>query len=135
MGRLTQSKKGNFPEMLKKCRGNISAACRALDIERKCYYRWCEADQEFAKVTNEIIDDLADGNLDNAKDVMLDLVFVQKIFPAVKWYIQTNALRRIHDEEKRQIEVKCGLEDAFQDMAARKMAYLENKPSKQNKGE
>ena len=51
---------------LEKNLGNISKACKKVDISRQCFYRWKEEDPKFAERVediNELIIDFAESHL------------------------------------------------------------------------
>src|ERR1700676_5470900 len=46
-------KKNKFPAVLKQYHGIVTDACKAFDISRSTYYKWREADPEFALECDE----------------------------------------------------------------------------------
>lgn len=46
--------------------GNITASCKAANIDRKTYYNWLKADPQFAAA----VDDLAESNIDFAESCL-----------------------------------------------------------------
>lgn len=47
-------KKHTFIQALKESFGNISKACKAVDVSRGCYYKWLDNDEEFKEEINNI---------------------------------------------------------------------------------
>jgi hypothetical protein len=47
------NKKKQFPNALKKSMGIVTTACNALSISRTTYYKWYEADPDFAAECDE----------------------------------------------------------------------------------
>jgi hypothetical protein len=61
-----EKKKERMIEALKRTRGDISAACRALNVSRRTFYNWKEDDEAFAEAYEQIQDEW----LDHAESVV-----------------------------------------------------------------
>jgi len=63
----TAKKKAEFLIALEEKAGNISKACKAINIGRMTYYDWLESDKEFAKAVEEVNEALIDWGEDALK--------------------------------------------------------------------
>lgn len=68
ISQITQLKKQKFIEAYKTTMGNITDSASIAGIERRTYYNWLEADQEFAM---QILDSEADLN-DEIRQVLIN---------------------------------------------------------------
>ena len=59
-------KKKAFLAKMESTLGNITASCKAANINRSTYYDWMEKDPKFAKAVNE----LAESNIDFAESCL-----------------------------------------------------------------
>ena len=59
-------KKKAFLAKMESTLGNITASCKAANINRSTYYDWMEKDPKFAKAVNE----LAEANIDFAESCL-----------------------------------------------------------------
>jgi hypothetical protein len=121
MSQMGRAKKREFITRLRLRNGNINATCKSLNMSRSSYYRWIAEDPVFKAQADEAIEDIVGENVDQVKDVILDLALKDRMFPACKYYLETNGLRLLQCEQRKQIEVQHStLESDYEKIAMRK---------------
>jgi hypothetical protein len=89
----TALKKRQFLEVFEAKAGNISKACKAINIDRGTYYNWMEKDKKFASAVDDINESLIDWaedalkkNIQNGKET--SLIFFLKTKAKHRGYIE-----------------------------------------------
>jgi hypothetical protein len=75
----SDTKKKEMLESLRLHMGNISEACRAMNVTRKTHYKWYAEDEEY----KDAVDDVNDSLLDFAESKMFQLINGVKTTKAV----------------------------------------------------
>jgi hypothetical protein len=99
--------RSNFVAFLEKAGGNVSIACSAFNISRKCYYRWRKKDAEFA----EACDDVTEACLDDVENALFESAMRGNVRAGV--FILSKRRREQYGQDK--IDAK-GIVEKFKDM-------------------
>lgn len=90
-------KKKAFLAKMESTLGNITASCKAANIDRKTYYNWLKADPAFADAVN----DLSESNIDFAESCLKQqikdgnttaTIFYLKTKGKARGYIETHEI-------------------------------------------
>jgi len=79
----TVALKKNFMNAYVDSGGNISFACKQVNIDRASYYRWQKKDPEFKRMTEELLEEIIDSveshlqQLIQSKDVRSTIFFLE----------------------------------------------------------
>ena len=94
--------KAQFLEVLGKKAGNVTEACRAVNIDRKTYYNWAERDEAFKASCDAIKDSLLDfmesqllKNIQAGKEA--SLIFALKCQGKKRGYIERQQVEHSGD--------------------------------------
>lgn len=106
----------------------ISSACRAVGIDRKTFYRWCEEDKDFEKQAHE--------NIQESKKDITDLAYIQivnhikngNLKAATYWLNRTESktidkVISMTEEEIKALSTLLYNEDTFKRGSALLMSY------------
>ena len=92
-------KKKRFIEILENKLGNISDACKAMNMSRQTFYDWKEQDDDF----KEDVENVKEGLLDLAESKLLENVNNNENI-AIIFYLKTKGKQRGYIE-KQEVEV------------------------------
>jgi len=82
----TDEKKALFLVALKEFRGNVSAACRVLDIGRSTVYMWAREDDDFEEQCKVVQLETTEDVLDDAEDVVKEWIG-KRDKQAAQWFL------------------------------------------------
>jgi hypothetical protein len=83
------NKKKQFPDVLKKSMGIVTTACNALSISRTTYYKWREADADFAAACDEA----QETTLDHVESKLMENIDVNDT-ACILFYMKTKGKKR-----------------------------------------
>ena len=86
-------KKALFLVALKEFRGNVSAACRVLDIGRSTVYMWAREDEAFEEQCKIVQLDADEETLDESVDVVQEWIG-KRDKQAAEWYLTKKGRQR-----------------------------------------
>ena len=89
--------KQKFLELLSKNAGNVSRACKSMNINRRTYYNWMEKEESFRFVVEEIQESL----IDNAESELQKLIKDGNT-AAILFFLKTKAKSRGYIERQEQ---------------------------------
>ena len=93
-------------EALKRNRGNISAACKAVNISRPTFYEWRDNNPEFAQAAEDVREEL----IDMAEDTLLTMIKEKNVI-ATLFFLKTQAKSRGYIEAPSVIQVQRNMGD------------------------
>jgi hypothetical protein len=79
-----------FANMLASNLGNVSAACRALNVSRQTYYQWKNEFTDFAQRCGDVEEKLKD----DAENVMYKAMFKKEDADMIRFYLKTKCRDR-----------------------------------------
>lgn len=91
----THKKKNEFLIAFEAKAGNISQACKAIDIGRRTYYDWLEHDKKFA----QNVDDLNEAGIDWGES-LLKLQMQKGDTTAIIFFLKTKGKKRGYIEKQ-----------------------------------
>ena len=89
--------KEKFLELLSKNAGNVSRACKAMNINRRTFYNWMEKEESFRFVVEEIQESL----IDDAESQLQTLIGSGNT-AAILFFLKTKAKARGYIERQEQ---------------------------------
>lgn len=98
-------KKKRFIEALEKKLGNISDACKAMNMSRQTFYDWKEQDDDF----KEDVENVKEGLLDLAESKLLENIKKNENI-AIIFFLKTKGKQRGYIE-KQELEVVKPIDD------------------------
>ena len=129
MAQISSKKKKAFLEAYKRLNGNISAACKSVNIPRRTYYNWIKK-EGFV----EEVEDAYESTIDWVENKLLKQVEADNI-TAIIFYLKTKGQKRGYIE-KQKLEIEGVLSQEEMDAQAKLTAkYLDdiNKGKKDGK--
>ena len=91
--------KEKFLELLSKNAGNVSRACKAMNINRRTYYNWYENDKEPA--FKFVVDEIQESLIDNAES-QLQMLINEGNPISILFFLKTKAKSRGYVERQEQ---------------------------------
>ncbi len=89
-----KERKKKFIGFFREGRGNVSYACRRLNISRACFYKWTEEDEKFKKEC----EDIKEETTDDVESKLLAAINEGNI-TAIIFYLKTKGKNRGYIEK------------------------------------